>query len=59
MNEDAEACELNQMGLHAAPHEAGVVMRRSTSSGNFTSGSARSWRALISGTMRQILRRSC
>ena len=26
MNEDAEACELNQMGLHAAPHEAGVVM---------------------------------
>jgi Rieske 2Fe-2S family protein len=26
MSEDAEACELNQRGLHAAPHLAGVVM---------------------------------
>jgi Rieske 2Fe-2S family protein len=24
--EDAEVCELNQRGLHAAPHMAGVVM---------------------------------
>ena len=26
MTEDAEVCELNQRGLHAAPHAAGVVM---------------------------------
>jgi Rieske 2Fe-2S family protein len=26
MSEDAGACELNQRGLHAAPHAAGVVM---------------------------------
>jgi Rieske 2Fe-2S family protein len=26
MSEDAEVCELNQRGLHAAPHAAGVVM---------------------------------
>ncbi len=26
MTEDAEACELNQRGLHAAPHVRGVVM---------------------------------
>jgi Rieske 2Fe-2S family protein len=26
MTEDARVCELNQRGLHAAPHEAGVVM---------------------------------
>lgn len=26
MSEDAEVCELNQMGLHAAPHARGVVM---------------------------------
>jgi len=26
MSEDAAVCELNQMGLHAAPHAAGVVM---------------------------------
>jgi Rieske 2Fe-2S family protein len=26
MTEDAQACELNQLGLHAAPHVRGVVM---------------------------------
>jgi Rieske 2Fe-2S family protein len=26
MSEDAEICELNQRGLHAAPHLRGVVM---------------------------------
>jgi Rieske 2Fe-2S family protein len=26
MTEDAEVCELNQRGLRAAPHAAGVVM---------------------------------
>jgi Rieske 2Fe-2S family protein len=26
MSEDAGVCELNQRGLHAAPHAAGVVM---------------------------------
>ncbi len=26
MTEDAEVCELNQRGLHAAPHLRGVVM---------------------------------
>jgi Rieske 2Fe-2S family protein len=26
MTEDAQVCELNQMGLRAAPHAAGVVM---------------------------------
>ena len=26
MKEDADACELNQRGLHAAPHQHGVVM---------------------------------
>ncbi len=26
LREDAEVCELNQRGLHAAPHAAGVVM---------------------------------
>jgi Rieske 2Fe-2S family protein len=26
LGEDADACELNQRGLHAAPHVAGVVM---------------------------------
>ncbi|MBS0366499.1 MAG: aromatic ring-hydroxylating dioxygenase subunit alpha [Proteobacteria bacterium] len=26
MSEDAEICELNQRGLHAAPHQAGVLM---------------------------------
>ena len=26
MKEDADVCELNQRGLHAAPHQHGVVM---------------------------------
>jgi len=26
MTEDAEICELNQQGLHAAPHDRGIVM---------------------------------
>jgi Rieske 2Fe-2S family protein len=26
MSEDADVCELNQQGLHAAPHRGGVVM---------------------------------
>jgi Rieske 2Fe-2S family protein len=26
MTEDAQVCELNQLGLHAGPHARGVVM---------------------------------
>jgi len=37
MSEDAEVCELNQRGLHALPHAAGVLMPEEYAVGQFQS----------------------